>query len=246
MGLNPKWWATDGSGEFEDNSDGDITADSLRRFAQEISEDSPDEWIQLVPGPLEFPSTAPWYTADTQILVWMPALVSGVGGGSGSATDQWAYSVDTYVPDLFDTAVFSWTGGAIDSLVLANLEITNTNFKISGVTPDTTITPVIIHDSAPNISAVLAGSRNNATALLGLFGPSCKITSDETPLSIAGRHSFPLETGSAVLVGMLFSPPTGLSVADGVVPPTIDPVTPSPFTVLISSRPTQAWVPITA
>jgi hypothetical protein len=243
MGLSADW--TGETGNFADNTDGDITAQTLRNFATAISEDSPDEWIEIVPGPLTFPAHDDWGIAGTQVLVWMPALVTGTGGGSGKSTDLWSYSFETYAIDTFETAVASYSG-ELD--VLATLELSNTNFVITGVTPNTTVTPVTAY--GPGVIAAL-GTYPFDTSLLTLFGPSAQITSDTTPLSVAARHSFTLGDGSLVaqpvIVGLLFSPPEGEPVASvTATPPEIDPASPSPFTVLISSRPTQAWVPITA
>lgn len=247
MGLAIEW--TEPDGNFADNTDGDITAETLRNFATAISEDSPDEWIEIVPGPLNFPEHADWDAVDTQVLIWMPALISGVGGGSGRTTDLWSYSKTDYDMGTitFDSAAASYSG-ALDMLV--TLELSNTNFVITGVTPNTTVTPVTAYESEPIIDAAL-GDYPFDTSLLTLFGPSAKITSGTTPLSVAARHSFILDDSSlisqTVLVGLLFSPPSGASVA--LVPsaePAISSASPTPFTVLISSRPTQAWVPITA
>ena len=245
MGLAIEWTGEDGN--FRDNTDGDITAEKLRLFASAISEDSPDEWIEVVPGPLTFPEHADWDVADTQVLVWMPALVSGTGGGSGRTTDLWSYSSTTYGMGTFDTAVVNYSG-VLD--VLTTVELSNTNFTISGVTPNTTVTPVMAYGSGPSIIDALAAYPFN-TELLTLFGPSAQIVSDETPLSVAARHSLPILSNapiaSSVIVGLLFSPPADEPVASVLeAAPTINPSSPSPFTVLISSRPTQAWVPITA
>ena len=248
MGLDPIWTGPDGN--FADNTDGDITAQTLRNFATAISEDSPDEWIEIVPGPLEFPDHADWDVADTQVLVWLPALVTGEGGGSGRTTDLWSYSAGDYaMGTIFQIAVANYSG-ELD--VLATVDLSNTNFTISGVTPNTTVTPVMAYGSQLSITTAL-GSYPFDTDLLTLFGPSAQIASDETPLSVAARHSLPIlnnaPLASSVIVGLLFSPPPGFPVADQA--PTapevaINPSAPSPFTVLISSRPTQAWVPITA
>lgn len=249
MGLAIEW--TGVGGNFADNTDGDITAQTLRNFATAISVDSPDEWIEIVPGPLEFPDHDDWGVDDTQVLVWLPALVTGEGGGSGRTTDLWSYSVGDYNmvdPPVFEIAVASYSG-ELD--VLATVELSNTNFTISGVTPNTTVTPVMAYGSALSITTAL-GSYPFDTDLLTLFGPSAQIASDETPLSVAARHSLPILSNaplaSSVIVGLLFSPPAGEPVSSSVpaTAPGINPASPSPFTVVISSRPTQAWVPITA
>jgi hypothetical protein len=248
MGLAVEWTGEDGN--FADNTDGAITAQTLRNFAEAISIDSPDEWIEIVPGPLDFPDHGDWDLADTQVLIWLPALVSGEGGGSGRTTDLWSYSAGDYDMDsiIFEIAVASYSG-ELD--VLATVELSNTNFTISGVTPNTTVTPVMAYGSALSITTAL-GSYPFDTDLLTLFGPSAQIASDETPLSVAARHSLPILSNaplaSSVIVGLLFSPPSGAPVADpeAPAPVEINPSSPSPFTVLISSRPTQAWVPITA
>lgn len=188
MPLSSDWWAnTPSVSPFADNTDGAITAFTLRTFAEAISTDAAsDDWFQYTPGVTNVGAPYVWDQASQAEVVWF------AGGGSGQATDNWAYGVDSD-----GQAQFSYAG-AVD--VLAQVTVSG-SATVDGVTIGTTLTVVMWEGLAIGTPTPVA------------IGSPVEVTTDPENLALSGSGSVRIpSTGGVIMVGVLIEPPSGETI----------------------------------
>lgn len=99
MPINPEWWDST-TGPFRDNSNGEISAATLRQFSQHLStEGVPSGWIQFVPGPVALPDAlTPDPAEDRGLLQFSPE--EGTAAAAGAVTQQEGAPGVFQIPDI--------------------------------------------------------------------------------------------------------------------------------------------------
>jgi hypothetical protein len=214
MPLNSLWWSNDPvEGPFRDNANGDITAATMRSFAEAVAlEGSSEEWLSYVPGPANEGPPYVWDAESEAETVWLP------GGGSGDISTYFTYGANGQ-----GDAYFTYTA-AIEAVVQAT--VSGTGLVLSGVTEGTTVAPVLWTGTLPDLASPDAGT---------IIGPAVEVTDDPVTLAISGTGSVRISaSGASVMMGMIFTPPEGETIE--VSPDSVS-IDPTGVSLLIVARP---------
>lgn len=214
MPLHPKWTQNSTTAPFRDNSDGLITAATLRQFATEVSTDvAADDWAQYVPGPENLSAPYTWGDPSVSQILWLP------GGGTGSVTANFSYGTNGS-----GEGYLRYTAGLG---ALLQVTLSGGGVMVSGVTAGTTFTPVMHagdHD-APVPTTI---------------GPPVEVEASPALIGISGSGSTRIPpSGASVMVGLLISPPAGSPIEDGTINLDL-----SSLSMLVIARPTAVATPI--
>jgi hypothetical protein len=189
MPLDQRWYSNASNAPFRTNSDGAITAATLREFAEEVAtEVASDDWAEYSPGPANLGDPYVWDETSTSEVLWFPV------DGSGQVTDNWEYGENAR-----GEAYLTYTTG-LRALVAVTLSAGEGLF-VDGVTVGTTVTPVMFagDPALPDDYTVM--------------GSSVEITESPTTLRPSGSSQLLLPAAStSVMAGLLFTPPTGSSI----------------------------------
>lgn len=214
MPLNSTWWSNDPvDGPFRDNANGDITAATMRQFAEAVAvEASSEEWLTYVPGPANEGPPYVWDAVSEAETVWLP------GGGSGEISTYFTYGATGQ-----GDAYFSFTAG-VEAVVQAT--ISGTGLGLSGVTLGTTVAPVLWTGTLPDAASPAAGT---------IIGPAVEVTDDPVTLALSGTGSVRISSsGASVMMGLIFTPPEGETIEASSGSVLIDP---SGISLLVVARP---------
>jgi hypothetical protein len=188
MPLDQRWYSNASNAPFRTNTDGAITAATLREFAQEVAtEVASDDWASYTPGPANLGIPYVWDGTSTSEVLWFPV------DGSGQTTDNWEYGENTR-----GEAYLTYTTGlrALVSLTLSAGE----GLLVDGVTVGTTVTPVMFAGD-PELPDYT------------VMGAPVEITTSPATIRPSGSGQLLLPAAAtSVMVGLLFTPPTGSSI----------------------------------
>jgi hypothetical protein len=193
MPLDPSWWAV--GGPFADNTTGDITAQDLRSFAQEVgTEGRSADWFNYEPD--LYYDAIEYKTVDLAQTIWfnLPASPTFYEQSINwsSSTDAGSRTVWNYISD---EEMFLYV-----SLVPGSLTLTN-------IGEDVSITPIVVISEDDAESPVYVGATKNVWPI-----DKTQTTSSAGTVSVDLNLTKFLRFPSAhrsVRVGVLLTPPSG-------------------------------------
>jgi hypothetical protein len=183
MPLDDTWWSL--TGPFKDNSEGDITAETMREFAKAIADHAvTGSWFNIA---FTTPTvvSSQWTTVDVTKVLWLTKTAPFVH------SDEWTVEQDV---NLIDTFIYGLPGDLTLQVTFNPVVI-----GITGAVPGGTMTPVA---GVTDAKTDLLTTANTYTV-----GPTVNITSATQNLDISGFASvLRADTERAIRFGLKFVP----------------------------------------
>lgn len=217
MPLDPKWSENNPDSPFRDNTDGAITAATLRQFASEVASDTAaDDWAEYTPpgGTADLTSYT-WTTPSASETLWLPAA------GSGQTTQHFSYGASPA-----GAAYLTYTAG-LGALLTVTL---SGDITVTGVTPGTEISTVFFAGDPATASPT--GIAFSAAPL------EVETSPDTFSFSAGGTLRIPAVEAS-VMAGLRFTPPEGSPIEDSTIEVSV-----GGLTLTVIARPTASASPI--
>jgi hypothetical protein len=218
MPINPSWYSNGVSDPFRDNTDGSITAQTLRNFAGELRDNGvAEDWCIFRSFSID-ESLYDWTDVDTPVLVGVTSPVQG-----GSASLNWSFNTSS---DPKNWALFTYTAfssNSVNTRVVLDFSFQSTiaydgvdpNWgkfgSFTGFTDGTKIQPV-----------VFVGSGENVGNLYRVMGEqTIDLAEDPTPYFTIQNNTFrTYYTGAnapVIKVGVLLTPASGEALEDSAI-----------------------------
>jgi hypothetical protein len=217
MPLSSDWYDATPGMPFADNSAGDISAEDLRDFAQDIAENGvAAEWFQL--SSEDVPESDAEYTPslstnDTPVTFWMTA--DDPLGPQGTATSVW--SAEAFDAAPANAAVLQYTGTMDQLLHVSWVDTTASQptVTLTNVTSGCTVQPVVWIGTSATLGSEFAAGRISSTTTTGETGPEAIDISSSVVLPFISPNRY-------VRLGVRINPPSGSAIQYDAIAPEVD------------------------
>lgn len=221
MPLDPNWWGNvpppaPSPSPFRDNTDGAVTAGTMRNFAEAIAKTGiAADWFRYISGSPNTGAPYDWETTSTAETFWLQAA------GTGRRTDNWILAVNDD-----DQAIFAYTGGTD---VFMQVQLSGT-LSVSGVTAGTVVQPAMWSGAGPT---------PDPGSVAYLARPQELVTGDDEIEFADSTMVYVENTGAnTIAIGLQFTPPSGDPIESGTLALDV-----SDLTALVVARPSAESAP---
>lgn len=193
MPLDPSWWAA--GGPFADNTTGDITAQDLRSFAQDVgTEGSSADWFNYEPD--LFYDAVQYKTVDLAQTIWLnlPAVPTFY-----EQSINWSHSTDAG-----SRTVWNYTS---DEEMFLYISLIPGSLTLTNIGADVSITPIAVVSADDTEGPVYTGPTKNVWPIDKTQTTAASGTA-YVDLNLTKFLRFPAAHRS-VRVGVLLTPPSG-------------------------------------